>query len=160
MIEGGTDIQKAYVNQDGTAVLKCPACEAVKSAKVDTLKNGPHQVKVRCNCRNVFSVRLEFRKNYRKETKLAGDYKSLAGGKNYGKLTVVNLSKGGVGAQVVGFNPCRTGDELQVSFNLDDRHHSLIDKRVVVRLVKENYIGCEFLDPALLDKALGFYLMV
>lgn len=154
------NIPKAYVNQDGVAVLKCPACEAVKSAKVDSFKTGPHQVKVRCNCQAIFTVRLEFRKAYRKETRLAGEFQSLGGVRNLGKLTVVNVSKGGVGAQVIGYNHCRIGDELRVSFNLDDRHHSLIDKRVVVRLVKQSYIGCEFLDPNANDKALGFYLMV
>lgn len=154
------EIQKSYVNQDGVAVLQCPACEAIKSAKVDSFRNGPHQLKVRCNCQNVFTVSLEFRKAYRKDTNLAGEFQSLSGGKTKGKLTVLNLSKSGVGAQVIGYNPCRIGDELRLSFNLDDCHHSLIDKRVVVRLVKQNYIGCEFLDPGTLDKALGFYLMV
>lgn len=153
-------IQKVYVNLGGVAVMKCPACEAVKSANVGALKTGQHVIKVRCNCQQVFTVSLEFRKAYRKDARLAGEYQSLPSAKGRGKLTVVNVSRGGVGAQVIGFNHCRIGDELRVSFNLDDRHHSLIEKRVVVRLVKQNYIGCEFLDSTANDKALGFYLMV
>lgn len=153
-------VQKVYVNQEGVAVMKCPACEAVKSANVGALKTGQHVVKVRCNCQQVFTVSLEFRRSYRKETKLAGEYQCLTRLKDSGKLTVVNVSKGGVGAKIVGFNNCRVGDELRISFNLDDRHLSLIEKRVVVRLVNQNYIGCEFLDSTAHDKALGFYLMV
>lgn len=153
-------VQKVYVNQAGVAVMKCPACEAVKSANVGALKTGQHVIKVRCNCQKVFIVSLEFRKAYRKDTKLAGDYQQLSSGRSAGKLMVVNVSKGGVGGQVIGFNHCRIGDELRISFNLDDRHHSLIEKRVVVRLVKQNYIGCEFIDSTANDKALGFYLMV
>lgn len=160
MDDNGCNIQKVYVNQAGGVVMKCPACEVVKSAQVGGLKEGAHVIKVRCTCKQIFTVRLEFRRTYRKETKLAGEYESLPTGKNFGKLTVVNVSKGGLGAQLIGANRCRIGDELRVSFNLDDCHHSLIEKRVVVRLIKLNYIGCEFLDLNATDKALGFYLMV
>lgn len=161
MADDGDIVQKVYVNQEGVAVMKCPACDAVKTADVGRLKSSAqHVIKVRCTCQKVFTVKLEFRKSYRKDTKLAGDYQRLAGERSNGKLMVVNVSKGGVGAQVIGFNRCRIGDELRVSFNLDDRHHSLIEKKVVVRLVKQNYIGCEFLDQNATDKALGFYLMV
>lgn len=160
MSDNGDIVQKVYVNQEGVAVMKCPACEAVKSANVGALRTGLHVIKVRCNCQKVFTVSLEFRRSYRKDAKLAGEFQTLPNGKSRGKLTVVNVSKGGVGAQIIGFNHCRIGDELRVSFNLDDRHHSLIEKRVVVRLVKQNYIGCEFLDANTADKALGFYLMV
>jgi len=160
MAEGGEIVQKVYVNQEGVAVMKCPACEAVKSANVAVMKTGQHLVKVRCNCQKVFSIKLEFRKAYRKATRLAGEYLQLPGGKISGKMMVINVSKGGIGAQVIGLMRCRIGDELRISFNLDDRHHSFIEKRVVIRLLKQNYIGCEFLDSTANDKALGFYLMV
>ncbi|NTV14330.1 MAG: PilZ domain-containing protein [Desulfobulbaceae bacterium] len=161
MSDSGDIVQKVYVNQEGVAVMKCPFCEAVKSANVSKLRTAQqHVVKVRCTCQKVFTVKLEFRRTYRKEAKLAGDFQSLPSGKHCGRLTVVNLSKGGLGAQIIGFNHFRAGDELRISFNLDDRHHSMIDKKVVVRLVKQNYIGCEFVDSTSHDKALGFYLMV
>lgn len=160
MTDNGDGVQKVYVNHEEVGVMKCPACEAVKSANVGALKSGQHVVKVRCNCQKVFTVSLEFRKSYRKETKLAGDYQQLSSGRKVGKLMVVNVSKNGIGAQIIGVNSCRIGDEFLVSFNLDDLHHSLIEKRVVVRLVKQNYIGCEFIDSTANDKALGFYLMV
>ena len=154
-------VQKIYVNQDGMAVMKCPSCQAIKSADVGKLRSSAqHVIKVRCTCQKIFGVKLEFRRTYRKETKLAGDFRSLPSGKHSGRLTVVNVSKGGLGAQIIGFNQFKVGDELRISFNLDDRHHSLIDKKVVVRLVKQNYIGCEFTDSTSHDKALGFFLMV
>jgi hypothetical protein len=160
MADNDDSVQKVYVNQEGIGVMKCPACETVKSANVGAMRTGQHVIKVRCKCQRIFTVSLEFRRSYRKDAKLAGEFFSLANGRGRGKLTVVNVSKGGVGAQIIGYNSCRIGDELRVTFNLDDRHHSLIEKRVVVRLVKQNYIGCEFLDSTTMDKALGFYLMV
>ena len=103
---------------------------------------------------------LEFRRHYRKETKLTGDYFGISREGTRGKLLILNISQGGIGAQVMGMNSNQVGDELRVRFTLDDQQHSLIEKRVAVRLVKKNYIGCEFLDSGTHDKALGFYLMV
>ena len=160
MTEDRDAIQKIYVNQDGVAVLKCPVCEASKVSKVLNFKGEKHIVKVRCNCQNVFTVNLEFRKNYRKQTKLTGDYYGVNKEGMRGKLLILNLSKGGIGAQVIGMNNNQIGDELRVRFTLNDQHSSVIEKRVVVRLVKQNFIGCEFLDDSTTDKALGFYLMV
>jgi len=160
MAESRDNIQKVYVNQDGIAVLKCPVCEATKISKVQDYKGERHIVKVRCNCQNVFAVNLEFRKNYRKQTKLSGDFFGVNKEGLRGKLLILNISKGGIGAKVVGMNNNRVGDELRVRFNLNDQNNSLIEKKVVVRLVKQDYIGCEFLDTGSPDKALGFYLMV
>lgn len=105
-------------------------------------------------------VNLEFRKAYRKEIKLSGDYAHLPHKRPRGKMLVVNISKTGIGAQISGAHSIKEGHELQMTFNLDDRHHSLIDKKVVVRLVRKSYVGCEFIEPTSHDRALGFYLMV
>ena len=92
MTEDRDAIQKIYVNQDGVAVLKCPVCEASKVSKVLNFKGEKHIVKVRCNCQNVFTVNLEFRKNYRKQTKLTGDYYGVNKEGMRGKLLILNLS--------------------------------------------------------------------
>ncbi|MFC1524332.1 hypothetical protein ACFL6N_06035 [Thermodesulfobacteriota bacterium] len=53
------------------------------------------------------------------------------------------------------------GDIYEVKFFLDDNHKTLIQRKVVIRLVEGSYIGGQFTEPALHDqeKALGFYLM-
>jgi len=159
MAESKDTIQKVYVNQEGFAVLKCPVCEATKIWKVQDFKGERHIIKVRCKCQNIFTVNLEFRKNYRKATKLTGDFFGVSKEGIRGKMLILNISKGGIGAQVLGMNNNQVGDELKVRFTLNDQHSSLIEKRVVVRLVKQNYLGCEFLDVDIHDKALGFYMM-
>jgi hypothetical protein len=75
-------------------------------------------------------------------------------------MLVVNISKGGLGLQIIGPHRLRPGHELQVGFTLDDQPRSSLERRVVVRLVNQNYIGCQFLGDITLDKTLGFYLMV
>ena len=153
------EISKVYVNQDGVAVIKCPSCEKVKTTKVENFKGSKHILNAKCTCGHVFLVNLEFRKAWRKDIRLSGDYVLLPEQIHRGRMMVVNISKSGVGLQVIGAHRLKTDDKLKVSFILDDNNGSAIDKKVIVRLVKGTYIGCEFLESTSHDRAIGFYLM-
>ena len=155
-----TPLQKAYVNKEGVATLTCPYCDLVKTTTVEKFKGSRHVLRVKCACLKNFIVQLEFRKAYRKEIKLVGDYAILPDRFTVGRITVVNISKTGIGFQVLGGVYMKEGDMLQVKFNLDDVHNSLMEKKVIVRLIRDKYIGCEFAEQNTQDKALGFYLMV
>ena len=154
------EISKVYVNQDGVAVIKCPVCEKVKTTKVQNFKGSKHILNAKCTCGHVFLLNLEFRKAWRKVIKLPGDYLLLPEKIHRGRMMVVNISKTGVGLQIIGAHRLKAGEKLQVSFILDDSKGSAIDKKVVIRLVKGSYVGCEFLEATPHDRALGFYLMV
>lgn len=160
MTKYNDNITKVYVNQEGLAVLKCPSCEKVRNSKVDKFKGARHVLKVKCNCGEQFLVNLEFRKTYRKEINLSGKYTLLPEKVHQGTIVVVNMSKGGVGLQISGAHNTKEGDKLILNFALDDAHGSEIEKKVVVRLVQGNYLGCEFIEASSHDKAIGFYLMV
>jgi len=47
---------------------------------------------------------------------------------------------------------------LKIEFRLDDAQRSLVQKKVIVRNVSDNFIGTEFAVTEAIDKALGFYL--
>jgi hypothetical protein len=160
MTNNQDEIQKIYVKQDGVAVIKCPGCEAAKTLKVDKFKGPKHLLNVKCRCHNLFRVNLEFRKLYRKMAGFPGHYVLLPEKICRHHMMVVNISKGGFGLHISGDHRLTPGQKLQVSFALDDKQGSLIDRRVVVRLVKDNYVGCELVGDISHDKALGFYMMV
>ena len=151
--------QKVYVNQNNTAVITCPNCEKVKTIPVQQFRGTKHLLNVRCACKELFAIRLEFRKAYRKEIKVGGDYMHLPHRNPRGKMRVLNVSFTGVGMTVAGVHNIKIGNELEVKFNLDDKNNSEVRKKVIVRLIENNYIGCEFLESAKNDKTLGFYLM-
>ncbi len=154
-----SSVHKVYVGKDNSAVITCPRCNRVKSTIVERFRGARHVIRVKCSCEHVFDVSLEFRKAYRKEIKLAGDFLYLPQLKAGGKLVVTNVSMSGLGGRVSGAHNLKPGVELEVKFNLNDVKNSEIRKRMVVRLVNGNYIGCEFIEKDNCDKALGFYLM-
>jgi hypothetical protein len=153
------ETKKVYVNADGTANLMCPNCGTSKIANVKKFQNHRDPLKIRCKCASTFSVTFEFRRAHRKETNLRGHFCGLPACKNWHSMTVTNISQTGIGFSTVISHDLTKGSEVKVKFKLDDAKQSEIEKDAIVRVVKDNYLGCEFKDTALFDKALGFYLM-
>ena len=151
--------QKAFVREDGTAVLKCPFCRHARTVSVEKIKDKKKVIKVKCSCQKSYSVSLELRKMYRKDTSIRGSYVNLSQKNESGIMIVKDVSMGGIGFQAVGGNRIKNEDELEVTFTLDDTHSSVIKKQVVVRIVKDQFVGCEYLHAQEYDKALGFYLL-
>ncbi len=65
--------RKIYVSCDDTAVISCPHCDHQKTVPVGSYK-GKTRVKIKCGCKNVLDVNLEFRRNVRKKTNLSGKF--------------------------------------------------------------------------------------
>lgn len=170
---------KFFVNKEGMAIIKCPQCEHGKSISVATYKGKKSTIKVNCPCGHSFPISLDFREHHRKKTLLEGNYRKS--GLNiesfYEKLshtrgtpmnptsdglkncTIKDLSVGGLGLDIWGFHSVKEGDALLIEFTLDNKKKSHIRSEVVVKTVRENYVGAEFKEKSEFIANLGFYLM-
>ncbi len=151
--------QKAFVREDGTTVLKCPYCRHARTVSVKQIKDKKKFIKVKCSCQKSYSVSLELRRMYRKNTNLKGRYVNHSLNNDTGMMVVKDVSMGGIGFEVIGANRIEKGHELEVTFTLDDTHSSVIKKQVSVRIVRDAFVGCEFQHAHEYDKSLGFYLL-
>ncbi len=151
--------QKVFVRDDGTTVLKCPHCRHARTVSIAKIKDKKKIIKVKCSCKQSYSVTLELRKMYRKNTNLNGRYINLSMDNITGVMIVKDVSMGGIGFEVVGLCKIQADHELEVTFTLDDTHSSVIKKQVVVKIVRGKFVGCEYLHAQEYDKALGFYLL-
>lgn len=154
-------MEKVFVSQNNTAAIKCPSCNQVKSVNVAKFKGKQHVLKAKCGCGNVFDVRLDFRKNYRKAVRLSCNMKSMTQSSSWAGGTVLNVSKGGVGLTTPIAASIKAGDKFLLKFTLDDKNSTIIEAQVVIKLVEDKYLGCEFIKLGMhdMEKALGFYLM-
>ena len=67
---------------------------------------------------------------------------------------------GGLGFTALDQIRAQVGDTLVVKFTLDKEPPEIIEKEVLVRTIRDNYIGCEFVEESgFTDRTLGFYLM-
>jgi len=170
---------RVFVNHNDIAAIICPSCGERKSAPVGKFKSTKHAIKVKCTCGHSFTVRLDFRKHYRKpadlegfyakkDVDLTGYYVNLSQGEDWDDAVlqrrsvncrIVNISQGGIGLKPIGLHAIKEKDELRVRFFLDDKKKSMVDRNVLVVLVENNHIGCQFTEPVDHDKVLGFYLL-
>lgn len=149
---------KSFVNDSGMTSISCPACGLVREASVAKFRNQRHVLAVKCKCNTTFKVHLEFRKYFRKSTELEGIYTILPPDAGGGQAKIQNISRTGIGFSVSGRHSIKIGQSAKVKFTLDNRKNTTLDKIVIVKAVRENYIGCAFVADQEFEKELGFYL--
>ncbi len=156
------DTVHSFVSADDVAAITCPACKTTRYVPIAKYKNNRHTIKVRCGCKHPFIVHLDFRQYYRKQTNLEGDYTMLPPAIGRGRLIIMNLSKNGVGfligAKILGKHAIKPEQKMHITFTLDNKKGTIIEKQVTVKTVHDNYIGGEFIDIYAFEKDLGFYL--
>ena len=152
---------KVYVRPDETAVITCPHCGRQKIVPVGSYKGSKSHVKIRCGCKNVFSVDLEFRKKIRRKTILLGKYKNYSRKNRRGDIVVKNLSMDGLEFSTIDMDKFAVDDDVEITFKLDNEDKTAIRKEVVVRDIRKNTIGCEFKTAGeyAQDAAFGYYVM-
>ncbi len=150
--------KKIFVSDDSTATILCPSCSKYSRINVDRFRNDKSVINIKCTCQLVFKVRLEFRKNYRKEVHLPGEYISRKDARRM-RVIVKNISMRGVGFDTLEDHNLVLEDVLKLKFRLDDKCQTEINRDVAVRFLKGRYVGTEFPSPSQEDKDLGFYLM-
>ena len=155
----GMKIQKSFVKTNDTASIRCPDCGLVKNIAVGRFRNNRHTLKTRCSCGSSFLVALDFRRHYRKPTQIVGMYSLIAGPHSGGgQMQVNNISRSGVGFSISGVHNISIGQKALLNFRLDDRKQTVLTKKVLIKNVRDNAIGCEFINQTQIGKDLGFYL--
>ena len=149
---------KAFVRVDNTVTIVCPACKMPKNANVASFRKKTHYLKVRCPCENVFRVHLDFRRHYRKDTDLLGMYKAISPSGTGGSIQINDISQSGLGFTVEGTHFIEKDHTLLISFELDDKRKTKLEKKVIVQSVDGVFIGCQFIEEQAYSKELGFYL--
>ncbi|MCF8067070.1 MAG: PilZ domain-containing protein [Desulfobacterales bacterium] len=149
---------KIYIDKEGFSAITCPECNFVKRADISKFKGISKPLKVKCKCGVNFTCTIEFRQFFRKASKLAGEF-TVVGKRSIVRILIEDVSQQGLGFSLI--EPCEIAldDLLDVTFTLDNRHRTVIRKRVIIRSIREKFIGCEYTEKSGYDKELRFYLM-
>jgi hypothetical protein len=152
-------MKTVYVYDDDQATIICDKCGFWKNIDTTNFKNTKKKVKAKCKCGEVFQFTIEFRKNYRKQVKLPGEY-TIKGTKEKGEILVKDLSMRGIRFETVKPHKISTNDTLEVKFKLDNKKKSEICKKYKVMRVRGRTVGANYSDPFYNDQELGFYLNI
>ena len=151
----------AHADSNGMALITCPSCNVTKKLSVSQFKDKKHKLVTKCQCGERFEIHLNFRASYRKQVDLSGMFMLVSPRTSHWcEMEVSDLSRTGIGFRNAEMETVdvKKGDKLKIKFNLDNAKKTLIEKQVVVKIVIDQYVGCEFQDLALEEKELGFYL--
>jgi hypothetical protein len=151
--------QSVFVNSENKAIFTCPQCTKSKTIDVSKILFSTNTIslKIKCPCGNIFPVKIERRKFYRKETNLRGVFLLENNSKEF-PMTVNNISRSGIQIKSSKTENLKLDDQVLVQFRLDDKSRSLIKKKGTIRRIEGMNIGIEFSYIDEYDKILGFYL--
>ncbi len=150
---------KVFVRPDDTVTITCPVCKKSKDINVSRFRKKNHTLHVTCTCKTRFTVKLDFRRQYRKKVNLPGTYRIVAPpGGGDGWVLIQNISWTGIGFTVSSMSDFKEGQTVELDFQLDDREQTRLIKQLHICSVHNNYIGSEFSDKGLYEKQLGFFL--
>jgi hypothetical protein len=148
---------KFYVNDTHQTTIVCPKCGYAKIIDTSNFKGTQKRLKANCKCGEVFKFTLEFRKHYRKDVRLPGEY-SIPSSREKGEIVVHNLSLSGV--QFTCFRPHQIlpDDTLELKFNLDNPARTEIRRSARVMWVRDHDVGVQFIGQKSSERDLSFYL--
>jgi hypothetical protein len=154
-----SEFKKVFVRPDNTVVLKCPHCEHQREVDVSFFR-GKRKLSIKC-CKS-FKVQIESRQMVRKHTRLLGTYihDSHKNGKA-NNIVIHDITLNGVSFSCLDF-PYSPGDKLTIEFTLEDEYQTLIKKDIIIRNIRGNIVGCEFVkneELTIYDAPLGYYVV-
>jgi len=150
-------MKKVYVGENNRALIICPKCGFERNVDAMTLKTATNILKVKCKCRETFQIALEYRKHYRKEVRLTGEYIAQKS-RERGEVIIRELSLTGIRLESVKPHRISIDDMLEMKFILDNPMRTEIRKLAKVIWVKDRIIGVNFSEKELYAQVLGFYL--
>ena len=150
-------MKKVYVDDDNQAIIICPKCGFEKNVDVTKFKDTPKNLKTKCKCGETHRFTIEFRKTYRKDVRIGGEY--IAQKKDAkGEIIVRELSLAGIRFESLKPHKISLNNILEVKFKLDNPLKSEIRKFVKVIWTKDRFVGANFTETKFYEKDLGFYL--
>ena len=150
-------MKTVYVDDTNQASIICPECGFSKNINITNFKSTQKRAKAKCGCGESFRFTFEFRKNYRKNVRLAGEYIVKVTGEK-GDVIIRDLSLTGIRFESLKPHEISTNDILEVKFKLDNSVRSEIRKFAKVIWVRDRIVAAHYSETKLFEKDLGFYL--
>jgi hypothetical protein len=156
-MEKGYLMEKVYVNYTNQVMIICPECGLEKNINVFKFKDTHKRLKAKCKCSKVFRITLDFRKYYRKNVRLAGEY-FVREKDEKGEILIEDISMTGINFTTLKPHNFFKDDTIELKLALDDQMRTEIHTPVKIKWISDHNVGGQFKDPKSLNKDLGFYL--
>lgn len=141
-----------------TTTISCPYCAHSKAVPNIKLRQFDRPLRVKCTCGQVFALSLNHRRFTRKAVNLTGHLSSPSSRSTQAQITIVDLSLSGVGFKAPGVT-LEEGQTFILTFYLDNEAKTAVTEDIVVRHIRGDLIGAEFVNQDTYNFDLDFYMM-
>lgn len=150
-------MRKVYVDENNKAMFICPKCGFEKIIDARNFRNTTNIVKGECKCKETFQFVLEYRKHYRKDVNLSGEY-IIQKNRKKGEVIIREISLTGIRFESLKPHQISKNDMLEMKFILDNPLRTEIRKLAKVIWVNNRIVGANFNERNLYENVLGFYM--
>ena len=150
-------MEKVYVGYTNQVTIVCPKCGLEKNKIVFKFKDTHKKLKAKCKCGEVFRFSLDFRKYFRKNVRLSGEY-FVQEKDEKGEILIENISMAGIHFSTLKPHDFYKDDTVELKFTLDNPMRTSVQKLVKIMWINDHTVGARFNDPKSLDRDFGFYL--
>lgn len=150
-------METIYTDSTNRVTVICPKCGFEQNIDTTNFKDTQKKLKARCRCGEPYQFTIEFRKRYRKDVVLPGEYIILGRGEKE-EIIIRELSFTGIQFESPGPHHILKDDTLVVTFKLDNHWRSKIRKLVKVIWVRDLIVGANYIESKLYENDLEFYL--
>jgi hypothetical protein len=147
-----------YAGATNHVTIICPKCGLKKNINVFKFKDTHKRLKAKCKCGEEFRLSLDFRKYYRKNVQLTGEY-YVRGKDEKEEILIEDISKAGIRFATLKPHNFSKDDLVELKFNLDNPMRTEVRTRVKIIWINNRIVGTQFNDKDLLEKDLELYLM-
>lgn len=109
--------QKYFVNRQQQVTIRCNACGRGLTFATARFRGRRHALKVTCPCSSIIAIELEFRQDYRMQTRIPATYRALSTPKSRARHGIVaNHSRNGLMLMIDEEVPVKTDDRIVVCY--------------------------------------------
>ncbi|MGI9569621.1 MAG: PilZ domain-containing protein [Desulfobulbia bacterium] len=142
---------KFYVDENNQARINCQKCGLNKNLDVRKFRDTHKRLKAKCRCGEVFRLTLDFRRHYRKNVRLAGEY--VVQEKNEkGEVLIEDISMTGIRFATLKPHNISNDDTVELKFTLDNPMRTKVQEPVkIIRTIDRN-VGAQYINQSRMQR--------
>lgn len=162
------ELVQVHLSPQKRFTVQCTQCKNARTYHLDELGQNPkNPFPHACPCGKTSQVSINYRKAHRKEVNLIGSFVITTDPRNFRRpCTVMDISQAGMRLGIELVKALQKGDDLLVTFILNDKAKSKLELRCAVRQIFPDkkgglILGLEFINMnPHHQQVLGFYMMI
>ena len=142
---------KFYVDENNQSRIVCHKCGINKNLDVTKFKDTHKRLKAKCRCGEVFRLTLDFRRHYRKNVRLAGEY-FVQEKDEKGEILIEDISMTGINFATLKPHNFSKDDTVELKFTLNNPMRTRVQESVkIIRIIDRN-VGAQYINQSRMQR--------